>query len=114
MMLKRIFSGFGMVVAAMVSFAFLVAPMASAQHVERAPGEICEVEADAVHAGGDEAGHEGHAHHAHGCGACHVHIIGPAGLPEMAIDRARSKVRPMEASGRGASLPGELFRPPRI
>jgi hypothetical protein len=114
MMLNRIFPGFGMIVAAMLSLAFLLAPMASAQHVELAPDEICAAEAATVHVGGGEDHHDGHAHHVHGCGACHVHLIGSSGLPAMAIDRVRSNVRPMETAGCGASPPGELFRPPRI
>lgn len=114
MMAKAICSVFGKVVAALVSLAFLLAPMASAAHVETAPETVCAAEDGAEHAAGaEDAGHEGHQHHAHGCGTCHVHLIGPACLLIPSVEPARMSLRPLMSDGAESSAPGGLFRPPR-
>ncbi|MEQ9504843.1 MAG: hypothetical protein RLO80_01140 [Hyphomonas sp.] len=113
MNLKLLRSGFGKLVTALVSLAFLLTPMASALHVEAAPEAVCAAEHDVESARAEAAGHEDHEHHAHGCGTCHVHLIRPAGWLVPAIDLTRSGLRPLTGTDIGGALPSELFRPPR-
>lgn len=111
---RSLFSGLGKLVAALVCLAFAMTPMASAQHMDAAPEEVCAVEHTE---GASESGMPAapdHDHHAHGCGACHVHLIGSVSLLASGIDSTRSNVRPLPAADIGSALLRGLFRPPRV
>lgn len=104
----------GKLVAALVSVVFILTPMASAMHADAAPAALCEAELGAEHAGDREAGDHDHARCAHGCGTCHFHLIGTAGLHVMALPFARFVPRPVTTDNFAAFPRGGLFRPPRV
>ncbi len=104
-------SALKLLIAALVSLAFVMAPVASAQHSETAEA-VCAAEPAEDHAVSDTAGHGDH-HHAPGCGGCHIHLMGPGKLPGPEMIRSRPVFRTALADTWGHALPGDLFRPPR-
>lgn len=101
-------------IAALVGLAFVMAPVASAQHSEAIAEAVCELETGEEHTSGDAGGHGDHDHqHVSGCGGCHIHLIEPDVLQRQEIGPSRSVYRTSPAASWGHALPGGLFRPPR-
>ncbi|MFN7180085.1 hypothetical protein [Hyphomonas sp.] len=111
MFVRPVHSALKLLVAALVSLAFVMAPVAAAQHSESVE-TACAVEMGEGHAVSDTAGHGDH-HHAPGCGGCHIHLMGPGSLPGPGMIRSQLVFRAAHTDTWGHALPGDLFRPPR-
>lgn len=105
---RPVHSAFKLLIAALVSLAFVMAPVEHSGAAEMA----CAVETGDDGAVSETAGHGDH-HHAPGCGGCHIHLMGPGSLPGPEMVRSQLVFRAAHTDTWGHALPGDLFRPPR-
>lgn len=100
-------------IAALMSLAFFMAPLAQAQHIDVAADAVCQPETDAGMISGEEGWHDGHHHEAAGCGGCHFHPMNPTLCQAPEIIRSRLTYRLSLSESCDTALPRDLFRPPR-
>lgn len=70
MTLSPFLSAVRLVSATLVACAFLIAPMAEAEHVQTQTVKTCDIEHVAEESDEGGADHSEHDHHAHNCGPC--------------------------------------------
>ncbi len=108
MMLSSFLSPFRLVAAALIACAFLIAPMAEAEHVQIETATACDTE----HGDGD-TDHGEHDHHAHNCGPCLIHLLRRDSNSECIFQAGIQSIRPLLSEDLVSLPPGSLYRPPR-
>lgn len=112
-MLSSFLSPFRLVAAALIACAFLIAPMAEAEHVQIETATACDLEhVDDAHGDGD-TDHGEHDHHAHNCGPCLIHLLRRDTNSEYIFHADIQSIRPPMSEDLVSLPPGSLYRPPR-
>lgn len=113
MIIAPIRSAIRLLAATFVACAFVLAPMADAQHAEPQPAATCEIDHTSSDTGDRGPDNNDHEHHVNHCGSCHIYALRK--------DIAPDYFEPANASAMRASLaedvvflpPGNPYRPPR-
>lgn len=113
MMLTTFLPAVRLVSALLIACAFLMAPMAEAEHAQTQTVETCEIEHVAEEGGKGGDDHSEHDHHAHNCGPCLTYLLrreaasNDFGQPDL------QTIRPPLSEDFASLTPGSLYRPPR-
>lgn len=113
MTVSPIVSTLRLLTAALVACAFLIAPVADAQHVDIEPATACDVSHETSDSGERAPNDDGHDHHAHNCGPCHIHHLRKDFTLDSFVHLAKQPVRPPLSLELSSLPPGSLYRPPR-
>ena len=114
MTVSPILSTLRLLTAALVACAFLIAPIADAQHVEIEPATACDMSHETSDSGERAPDDDGHDHHAHNCGSCHTHLLRKDVAPESFVQMRKQALRPPSSKDLSSLPPGSLYRPPRV
>jgi hypothetical protein len=113
MSIAAILSAIRLVSAALIACAFLVAPMAEAEHVQIDTASACDMgHVDEKSDDGDSNQGE-HDHHAHNCGPCLQHLLRKDWVQDSFICASEGAHIPLLSVSLVSQPPGSLYRPPR-
>lgn len=112
-MLSLFISSTRLVAAALIACAFLIAPMAEAEHAQIETANTCDLEHFAETHGDGDSDHDEHEHHAHNCGPCLIHLLRRDTTSECIFHAGIQSIRPPISESLISLPPGSLYRPPR-
>ena len=107
-------SNFRKLLAMILVWAFLVMPIASAQHLEEEPVSACAVEHGTVNGTSEEDNPAEHEHHVHNCHSCHIHILRYQPNREVTWRVTSTGLYPTFSDEVSSLSVSSLFRPPRV
>ena len=113
MTFSPLLSAFRFFAAALAACAFVIAPVAEAQHLDFDPAAACEAAQADSDADRDAPDHGDHDHHAHNCGTCHLHVLRRDVSATAFMEDGERSVRPPLTEDMVSLPPGSLYRPPR-
>lgn len=113
MMLSLFISSNRLVAAALIACAFLIAPMAEAEHVQIETATACDMERVEGAYVDDDTDHGEHDQHAHNCGPCLIHLLRRDKNSECIFQAGTQSIRPLLSEDLVSLPPGSLYRPPR-
>ena len=113
MTLSPFLSAVRLVSATLVACAFLIAPMAEAEHVQTQTVKTCDIEHVAEESDEGGADHSEHDHHAHNCGPCLTHLLRRDTVSSYFAQTTMLSIRPPLSEDFASLSPGRLYRPPR-
>lgn len=113
MSIAAILSAIRLVSAALIACAFLIAPMAEAEHVQIETATECDMGHVDETSGDGESNHGEHDHHAHNCGPCLQYLLRKDWTQDRFICASEGARIALLSVSLVSQPPGSLYRPPR-